>query len=86
LGESLPQTKKGCGDAVIPGDLDKRAFAQKAKAVYNSKHRKRPEPVEKGKVVALEVESGEIFLGHTAMEAWMKARQKFPECWTRGAK
>lgn len=62
----------------IPGDLDKGVFAQKAKAIYNSKYRKRLEPTEKGKVVAIEVESGEIFLGHTAMEAGMKARQKFP--------
>lgn len=63
----------------IPGDLDKVAFAQKAKAIYNSKYRKSLEPTEKGKVVALEVESGEIFLGHTAMEAGMKARRKFPD-------
>ncbi|MBI4758035.1 MAG: hypothetical protein HY783_03395 [Chloroflexi bacterium] len=63
----------------IPRGLDKGALAQKAKAIYNSKYRKRLELTEKGKVVALEVESGEIFLGRTALEAGMKARQKFPD-------
>lgn len=63
----------------IPDGLDKEAFAHKAKTIYNSKYRKKLESTEKGRVVALEVESGEIFLGRTALEAGMKARQKFPD-------
>lgn len=61
----------------IPTDLDREAFAGKARAIYASKYKKKLEATERGKVVAIEVESGEIFIGHTALEAGMKARQKF---------
>jgi hypothetical protein len=63
----------------MKGDIDKDAFAAKAKEIYNRKYRQQLEATERGKVVAIEVESGEIFIGRTALEAGMKAREKFPE-------
>jgi len=59
--------------------LDKKAFIAKAKDIYNRRYRKQLEATERGKVVAIEVESGEIFIGRTALEAGMKAREKFPD-------
>jgi len=63
----------------IPKDLDREAFAAKAKEIYARRFKRELEATEKGKVVAIAVESGEIFIGHTALEAGMKARQRFPE-------
>ena len=63
----------------VPKDLDKEAFAEKALAIYNRKYKERLETTERGKVVAIEVESGEAFVGRTVLEAAMKARTKFPD-------
>jgi len=63
----------------IPKGLDKEAFATTAKSIYNRKYRKQLEAEERGKVVAIEVESGEIFVGRTALEAGIKARENFPD-------
>ncbi len=62
----------------IPQEMDKAAFAQKALAIYK-KHMARLETAERGKVVAIEVDSGEVFVGRTALEAAMKGRRKFPD-------
>lgn len=61
------------------GDIDKDAFVARAKEIYNRKYRRQLEATERGKVVAIEVESGEIFIGRTALEAGMEAREKFPD-------
>lgn len=63
----------------VPKDLDKEAFAKKAQAIYDQKHREQMEATARGKVVAIEVESGEVFIGYTALEAAMKGRMKFPD-------
>jgi len=63
----------------VPGDLDKEAFAEKAQAIYEQRYKEHLETTVRGKVVAIEVESGEAFLGRTALEAAMKARRKFPD-------
>jgi len=61
------------------GHLDKEAFAEKALSIYEQKYKERLEASERGKVVAIEVRSGEAFIGRTVLEAAMKARQKFPD-------
>lgn len=62
----------------VPKEMDRGAFAEKALAIYK-KHKERLEATERGKVIAIEVESGEVFLGRTALEAAIKARRKFPD-------
>ncbi|MCR4403750.1 MAG: hypothetical protein NUW06_00360 [Candidatus Acetothermia bacterium] len=37
------------------------------------------EPGHNGKIVAIEVESGDYFLGESVVEAGKKARQKYPD-------
>ena len=63
----------------MPKGLDKEAFTATAKSIYNRKYRKQLEAKERGKVVAIEVESGEIFVGRTALEAGIKARENLPD-------
>ena len=63
----------------FPADLDRKVFADKAQTIYEQKYKKRLEATEQGKVVGVELESGEAFIGRTVLEAAMKAREKFPE-------
>ncbi|MSS72420.1 MAG: hypothetical protein EXS64_13150 [Candidatus Latescibacteria bacterium] len=58
----------------VPTDLDREAFSRKAIAIYEQKYRTQLEASERGKVIAIEVESSKTFLGRTALEAAMKAR------------
>lgn len=60
-------------------DLDTEAFAQKAQAIYERKHKERLEETAHGQVAAVDVETEEVFVGRTALEAAMKARKKFPD-------
>lgn len=36
------------------------------------------EPEHKGEIAAIEVESGDYFLGKTVIEAWQKAKAEYP--------
>lgn len=59
--------------------LDKELFAEKAQAIYEQLFEKQLEATHRGQVVAIEVESAEAFTGRTALEASVKAREKFPD-------
>ncbi|HDN79061.1 MAG TPA: hypothetical protein ENG33_01190 [Chloroflexi bacterium] len=63
----------------VLSSVEKEKLASRAREIYNRKYRKELETTERGKVVAIEVESGEIFLGRTALEAGLKAREKYPD-------
>ena len=63
----------------VPENLDKEAFAEQARAIYAQRYKDRLEATVRGKVIAIEVESGEIFIGRTVLEAAMQARRKFPD-------
>lgn len=57
--------------------LDKKEFTEKGRAVY-----KKLQPrlrKDKGKIIAIEIESGEYFIGDNELEAAQKARSKFPD-------
>ena len=56
--------------------LDKKEFTEKGKAVYKKLQPKLKK--DKGKIVAIEIESGEYFIGDDELEAAKKARNKFP--------
>lgn len=55
-------------------------FEQKAKKIYRSNYQKRFEADEalKGKIVAIDVESGDYFIGDTVLQAGFKGREKYP--------
>ncbi len=63
----------------LPANLDREAFSKKAMAIYDQKYRIQMEASMRGKVAAIELESEEAFLGRTALEAAMQAREKFPD-------
>ena len=51
---------------------------KKANEIYNNK-KTELEPSYNGKYVAIEINSGEIFIGETRDEAVMNARNKYPD-------
>jgi len=57
--------------------LDKEEFTEKGKAIY--KKLKPKFKKDKGKIVAIEVESGNYFIGDDELDAAQKARSKFPD-------
>ena len=57
--------------------LDKEEFTKKGKAIY--KKLKPKFKKDKGKIVAIEVESGNYFIGDDELDAAQKARSKFPD-------
>ena len=61
-----------------PKDFDDEAFRKQANEIYQ-RHKQRLEPENRGKIVAIEVENGDIFISDTVIEAGMKARLKYPE-------
>ena len=54
------------------------AFDQKAQAIYRKKLKPKLEGKYKGRIVAIDVESGDYFLGKTVLEAIEKGRKKHP--------
>jgi len=59
-------------------DFDKKAFAQEGKHIYRQKYAKKLEPTEKGRIIAIEIESGDFFIGDSTVEAILKAKEKHP--------
>jgi len=57
--------------------LDNRGMAEKAKAIYE-KIKDGLEAEHKGEVVAIDIESGDYFLGKTGLEAARRARARYP--------
>lgn len=62
-----------------PKDFDIIAFGEKARKIYEEKYKDKLEPEEKGRIVAIEVESGDMFLGDSVTEVAMVARKKYPD-------
>jgi hypothetical protein len=54
-------------------------FAEKAEEIYERKLKKKLEPKYKGKMIAIEVESGKYFMGEDLGEASDKATAAFPD-------
>ncbi len=57
--------------------LDKEEFTEKGRAIYKKLRPKFKK--NKGKIIAIEVESGDYFIGEDELDAAQKARCKFPD-------
>ena len=57
--------------------LDKEEFTKKGKTIYRKLQPKFKK--DKGKIVAIEIESGDYFIGEDELEAAKKARGKSPD-------
>ncbi len=58
---------------------DPDAFARRAEAIYNRKYRADFEAEYHGKIVAIEVKSGDAFVGDTESDAFEKAHEQHPD-------
>jgi len=54
------------------------AFDRKAEAIYRTKLKPKLERKYKGRIVAIDVDSGDYFLGRTVLEAMERGRKKYP--------
>lgn len=54
-------------------------LVEKAKKLYRRFYQKNLEKTEKGKIMAIEVDSGEIFIGDSTIDAGLKAKAKYPQ-------
>ncbi len=62
-----------------PSQIGAKRIAETGQQIYEEKLKQKLEPRYTGKIVTIEVESGEYFIGDTLQEANQKARQKYPE-------
>ena len=58
--------------------INKREFARKAKVIYET-IRDEMEANYMGKIVAIDPETGDYFIGNSGIEAGDKAREKYPD-------
>ena len=58
--------------------IDKDEFVEKGKKIYN-RLKSKLERDYRGKVVAIEIESGEYIIGDDELDAAIKAKNKFPD-------
>ncbi|MBC8521813.1 MAG: hypothetical protein H8D26_07495 [Methanomicrobia archaeon] len=71
----------GAGTGVEMGKIrimDKNELVEKGKEIYK-KIKDKLEPAHKGEIVAIEVKTGDYFLGKDLIEADEKAREKYPD-------
>lgn len=54
-------------------------LAVKGEDIYATRLKALLEPVHQGKIVAIEIESGDYFLGDTVVEAGQKAKERHPD-------
>jgi hypothetical protein len=62
-----------------PPNINKDDFAKLGEEIYRTKYQTELEAQYLGKICAIEVESGDYFIGDTPMEAGMKARKRYPD-------
>ena len=53
-------------------------LAQEGEEIYKSRLKRKLEEKHRGKIIAIDVDSGEYFMGKTVLEAVEKGRQKYP--------
>jgi hypothetical protein len=59
--------------------VNPKKLAAQGEKIYDEKLKGILEPEHNGKIVAIEVESGDYFLGNSIVEATEKAKQKYPD-------
>lgn len=58
--------------------IDKDDIALKGQEIYDKTLKEKLERDHRGEIVAIEVDTGDYFLGKTGVEATRRARQKYP--------
>jgi len=60
-------------------NVDMRRLDEEGERIYHEKLKSMLEPDYKGKIVAIEIDSGDYFIGDTVVEAGLKAKEKYPD-------
>ncbi len=60
-------------------NVNVRQLSEQGERIYHEKLKRLLEPKYKGKVIAIEVESGNYFIGESVVEALTKARKVYPD-------
>lgn len=58
--------------------VDKAELVEKGKEIY-AKLKDKLEPAHKGEIVAIEIKTGDYFVGNSVIEADRKARKRYPD-------
>lgn len=58
---------------------DTKAIAERGQKIYEDRLKEKLEPLHKGKIIAIEVETEDYFLGDSVIEAVNKAKEKHPD-------
>ena len=61
-----------------PPDFSLDKFVERAKQIYKERYQMEFEKLYKNKYVAIEVDSGDYFIGDSEMEAYHKASARYP--------
>lgn len=64
--------------SIISQQIQLQQFTKKGREIYK-RLKEDLEPQYRGKIVAIDVETGDYFLGNTVIEAGKKGRQKYPQ-------
>ena len=59
--------------------VNKERLVARGEALYQQRLKSQLDPTYHGQIVAIEVESGDYFIGKSVTEAARKAREKYPE-------
>lgn len=59
-------------------EIDKDEIALRGQGIYDQTLKEKLERDHRGEIVAIDVETGDYFLGKTSIEATKKAEQKYP--------
>ena len=59
--------------------VNKEWLVSQGQAIYEQRLKGQLEPAHEGQIVAIEVESGDYFIGQSVVEAARKARAKHPD-------
>jgi len=60
-------------------NVDFHRLGDEAERIYHEKLKSILEPEYKCKIVAIEIDSGDYFIGDTVVEAGLKAKEKYPD-------
>lgn len=63
----------------MPATTDPESLATKGETLYTTRIKALVEPAHIGEYIAIDVESGDYFLGSTVVEAATKARRTYPQ-------
>jgi len=67
------------GRADVITKVNPKKLAAQGEKIYDEKLKGILEPEHNGEIVAIEVESGDYFLGNSIVEATEKAKRKYPD-------